>query len=286
MIRKGSTVPMKNCSLCFAHLSLSCRTSGRMLRTERQTPCSGGWCGVHFSDLNGAGNYVPAGDGCSGGCQCDGLKGPTAMGMVEFMSQADTGELTDNNYHFSITAATDEVSAALAQGTTDLAAVPANLASVLYNNTEGGVQVLASTPWACSTSWRTATRFTPWPIWRARPSTASTRHQHRVRAQLSAGGERPHPRRGRDNRVEDQRGGHGLMASGGIDLCMLPVPAATSVMMQNADVRDAIDLNDVWQDVGRRHLYHGLRGGPERLRGGAPGGGGRFLTEYTAPSPM
>ena len=65
------------------------------------------------------------------------------MGMVEFMSQADTGELTDNNYHFSITAATDEVSAALAQGTTDLAAVPANLASVLYNNTEGGVQVLA-----------------------------------------------------------------------------------------------------------------------------------------------
>ena len=71
------------------------------------------------------------------------LKGPTAMGMVEFMSQADTGELTDNNYHFSITAATDEVSAALAQGTTDLAAVPANLASVLYNNTEGGVQVLA-----------------------------------------------------------------------------------------------------------------------------------------------
>ena len=41
-----------------------------------------------------------------------------------------------------------------------------------------------------------------------------------------------------------------LMASGGIDLCMLPVPAATSVMMQNADVRDAIDLNDVWQEVG------------------------------------
>ena len=35
------------------------------------------------------------------------------------------------------------MSAALAQGTTDIAAVPANLASVLYNNTEGGVQVLA-----------------------------------------------------------------------------------------------------------------------------------------------
>lgn len=71
------------------------------------------------------------------------LKGPTAMGMVQLMNEADSGNITDNNYHFSITAATDEVSAALAQGTTDIAAVPANLASVLYNNTEGGVQVLA-----------------------------------------------------------------------------------------------------------------------------------------------
>ena len=50
------------------------------------------------------------------------LKGPTAMGMVEFMNEADSGTITDNNYHFNITAATDEVSAALAQGTTDIAA--------------------------------------------------------------------------------------------------------------------------------------------------------------------
>ena len=71
------------------------------------------------------------------------LKGPTAMGMVKFMNDAESGELTDNNYNFSITAATDEVSAALIQGKTDIAAVPAKLASVLYNNTDGGVQVLA-----------------------------------------------------------------------------------------------------------------------------------------------
>lgn len=71
------------------------------------------------------------------------LKGPTAMGMVRFMEQADNGALTDNNYQFTITAATDEVSAALIAGRADIAAVPANLAAVLYNNTEGAVQVLA-----------------------------------------------------------------------------------------------------------------------------------------------
>ena len=71
------------------------------------------------------------------------LKGPTAMGMVEFMDKADSGELTDNSYHFEIVAAVDEVTPKLVQGQVDIAAVPANLASVLYNNTDGGVKVLA-----------------------------------------------------------------------------------------------------------------------------------------------
>lgn len=71
------------------------------------------------------------------------LKGPTAMGMVSFMDKADSEEITDNQYQFSIVAAVDEVTPMLVKGEADIAAVPANLASVLYNNTEGGVQVLA-----------------------------------------------------------------------------------------------------------------------------------------------
>lgn len=71
------------------------------------------------------------------------LKGPTAMGMVQFMNEADSGALTDNNYQFTIAASADEVTPKLVQGEVDIAAVPANLASVLYNNTEGGVEVLA-----------------------------------------------------------------------------------------------------------------------------------------------
>lgn len=70
------------------------------------------------------------------------LKGPTAMGLVQFMNRADSGELTDNNYQFSIAATADEVVPKLAQGEIDIAAIPANLASVLYNNTKGAVEVL------------------------------------------------------------------------------------------------------------------------------------------------
>lgn len=66
------------------------------------------------------------------------LKGPTAMGMVKMMSD-DNGA----SYDFTIHAAIDEITPKLVKGEVDIAAVPANLASVLYNNTEGKVQVLA-----------------------------------------------------------------------------------------------------------------------------------------------
>lgn len=63
------------------------------------------------------------------------LKGPTAMGMVQLMEAAD--------YNFEIYASIDEVTPKLVQNEVDIVAVPANLASVLYNNTEGQIQVLA-----------------------------------------------------------------------------------------------------------------------------------------------
>ena len=67
------------------------------------------------------------------------LKGPTAMGLVKLMED-DKGAGT---YDFDIISAVDEVAPLLVKGEADVACVPANLASVLYNNTEGAVQVLA-----------------------------------------------------------------------------------------------------------------------------------------------
>lgn len=63
------------------------------------------------------------------------LKGPTAMGLVWLMDN------TDGSY--TLAASADEVTPKLVQGELDIAAVPANLASVLYNNTQGQIQVLA-----------------------------------------------------------------------------------------------------------------------------------------------
>lgn len=71
-----------------------------------------------------------------------GLRGPTSMGMVQLMESAEAGE-SFNNYTFEIAGSADELTPKLLKGELDIAAVPANLASVLYNNTEKAVQLLA-----------------------------------------------------------------------------------------------------------------------------------------------
>ena len=71
-----------------------------------------------------------------------GMKGPTTMGMVKLLEDAEAGA-TVNDYDFTIAAAADELTPLLIQGKMDIAAVPVNLASVLYNKTEGALQMLA-----------------------------------------------------------------------------------------------------------------------------------------------
>lgn len=71
-----------------------------------------------------------------------GLKGPTSMGLVKLMEDDETG-VSANDYEFTISGSADEVTPKLIQGEMDIAAVPANLAAVLYNNTEGAVELLA-----------------------------------------------------------------------------------------------------------------------------------------------
>ena len=68
------------------------------------------------------------------------LKGPTAMGLAKLMEDNEKNNL---GYNFEIKAAPDEISPMAAQGTADIFCVPANLASVLCNKTEGKVQAIA-----------------------------------------------------------------------------------------------------------------------------------------------
>lgn len=65
------------------------------------------------------------------------LNGPTGMGMVQLMDMTDKYEVTTYQ-------APTDVTAKIIKGELDVAAVPSNLASVLYNKTEG--EVVAVSP--------------------------------------------------------------------------------------------------------------------------------------------
>lgn len=70
------------------------------------------------------------------------LNGTTGFGMAKLISDAAAGEAA-LNYNISVETDASNVTAALINGTTDIAALPTNAASVVYNKTEGAVQLLA-----------------------------------------------------------------------------------------------------------------------------------------------
>lgn len=65
------------------------------------------------------------------------LKGPTGIGMVGVM------ENHPDAYNFNLAGAADEIVAAIASGSADIAACPTNLAATLYQKTKGNVQLMA-----------------------------------------------------------------------------------------------------------------------------------------------
>ena len=62
------------------------------------------------------------------------MKGPTSMGML-FMQE-------NENYDFVMATAADELLPMMIKGELDIALIPANVASILYNKTQGGVSVI------------------------------------------------------------------------------------------------------------------------------------------------
>ena len=69
------------------------------------------------------------------------MKGPTTIGLLSLMEEAENGQ-TGNTYTFTIATAADELTPLLVKGELDMALLPANVAAVLYQKTGGGISVI------------------------------------------------------------------------------------------------------------------------------------------------
>ena len=181
------------------------------------------------------------------------LKGPTAMGMVKLMSDSDAAaesgeETTGNTYDFTLAASADEVSPKLMQGELDIACVPANLASVLYNRTDGGIVTLAVNTLGVLYIVENGNSVQSMADLAGRTIAASGKGstpEYALRYLLSENGIDP------DTGVTiDWKSEHSecvaALASGAATIAMLPQPFVTVAQTQLPDLRVALDLTEEW----------------------------------------
>ena len=178
------------------------------------------------------------------------LTGPSALGALWLLDAAEAGD-TRNAYEIAILGGPSEVVPLIVQGQVDIAAVPTNLAAVLYNQTGGGVQVIA-----LSTMGVLHVIDATGEIGSVGDLAGRTVH-------LSPPGAAPEfafnyvlRQNGLTPGMDVELVFHAeppqigaLLAQGVAEIALLPEPFATTVVMQNDNLRHALDLSQEWAQV-------------------------------------
>ena len=169
------------------------------------------------------------------------LKGPTAMGMAQL--------LDDENYDFTIAAAPDEIVPLIVQGKVDVAAVPANLASVLYQKTDKNISVIAVNTLGVlylvenGDSIQSAEDLKGKTIY---ASGKGATPEYALNSVLEFNGLDPK----KDVTIEYKSEHAEVVAALAEDqtaVGLLPQPFVTTALMKNENLRVALDLNELWE---------------------------------------
>ncbi|MDD7537275.1 MAG: ABC transporter substrate-binding protein [Bullifex sp.] len=176
------------------------------------------------------------------------LKGPTAMGMVNLMEDGGEGSVNGNSYEFTVVGAPTEITPMLVKGEVDIAALPANLAAVIYNNTKGKVKVLAVNTlgvlYICENG-----------------NSVSSIEDLKGKTIYSSGkGSSPEyalayilEQNGLSDLPIEWKSEHAECVAALLNdpdaVALLPQPFATTAIMKNPSIRIALDLNKEWDKV-------------------------------------
>jgi len=165
------------------------------------------------------------------------MKGPTSMGLVALMKSEEPAQV----YDFTIAGAADEIV---------IAFIPCNLASVLYNNT--GKIVVAGVN-TLGVLYIVEKGETVQTIQDLRGQTIvttgkGTTPEYSLRHVLALSGIDPDT----DVTIEFKSEATEVLAalnSGAATIAMLPQPFATAALVQNSELREALSLTEVWNEV-------------------------------------
>ena len=174
------------------------------------------------------------------------LNGTTGFGMAGLIADSSAGN-AGQNYSFTVETDASNVTAALVSGSCDIAALPTNAASALYNKTGGGVQVLAlntrgvlyvvsdgAVPVEKFADLDGQTVFAPAQnpsfifgyLCQANNLTVNIDNTYAQPAELNA-----------------------AVAAGNVHLAVLPEPMVTVALSQNNNLQIVLDLTEEWDRV-------------------------------------
>lgn len=175
------------------------------------------------------------------------LKGPTGMGMVKLMEDAE-GDSTANNYNFTIAGEADVISTGLIKGEFDIAAVPCNLASVLYNKTNGQIKIAGINTLSVLYIIETGNTINTVEDLKGKTIYSTgygTTPQYTLNYLLSLYGLDPEKDLTIEYKTEATEVA-AMLENSEDAIAMLPQPFVTTVMMNNDRVRIAIDIEKEW----------------------------------------
>lgn len=210
------------------------------------------------------------------------LKGPTAMGMTKLMSDDETENYP---YDFEIAAAVDEISPMVAQGKADIVCVPANLGSVLYNKTEGGVKALAVNTLGVLYICENGGSVSSVEDLKGKTIFSSGKGatpEYALNFILKSSDIDPEKDVTIEWKSEHAECLAALMATEN-SVAMLPQPFVATAQSKNESVRVAIDLNDAWNDLNvDSSLLTGIVIARREFAERYPEAVNEFLTRYKA----
>mgnify|MGYP001646293601 FL=1 len=207
------------------------------------------------------------------------LKGPTGMGMVKLADKQNYP-----NYTVSIEASPDALNPRIISGEVDVAVVPVNLASVLYNKLDGDISVLAVSTLgvlyvveagsevnsvadlAGKTVYATGQGATPEYI------LNYLLDKNGVAGSVEV------------NYVGEHAALATMLANGSAEIGMLPEPNVTSTLAGNDNLRIALNLTEEWNKVCSTELVQGVVIARKSFVNEHPEAIEQFLREYEKSS--
>ncbi len=179
------------------------------------------------------------------------LSGPTGVGAAQLMADNAVA------YNFTVVAGNDEVAPALAKGEVDIACIATNVAANLYNK-NGGVQVLAANTLGVLyilEKGETVTDVTSLKGKTIYATGQGANPEYIIDHLLTQNGIDPDKDVSIEWMTPQEVTAKMVQSTDGV--CLLPVPAATALMIKDTAVREAINVSAEWDKIAESPLVMG-----------------------------